>query len=73
VNEVYRRLEQVVDSGNLKPNRITFNTLISAAGKANEWERALQFYETMVEMGISPDKARALPSLTLARCFFIVY
>jgi pentatricopeptide repeat protein len=61
VLEVFNRLIRECEdgSGRLRPNVITFNTLIGAAGNAKEWEHALSFMEEMHEWGLSPDKVRA--------------
>lgn len=60
MEEVYSRLcRECADSGRLRPNVITFNTLISAAGRAGEWHRALRLYEEMDDYAVLPDKVRS--------------
>lgn len=61
--EVYARLcRECADSGRLRPNVITFNTMITAAGRAGEWEKALDLYDDMDEYGVLPDKVRSTHS-----------
>lgn len=63
VLEVYSRLIRECEEGQgrLRPNVITFNTLIGAAGNAKEWERALEFMDEMQEWHLRPDKVRQCP------------
>ena len=60
VLEVYNRLLRECEEGfgRLRPNVITFNTLIGAAGNAKEWESALQFMDEMHEWNLHPDKVQ---------------
>ena len=83
VTEVYSRLmRDCADSGRVRPNVITFNTMISAAGRAGEWEKALELYEEMDEHGVLPDKVRPTarrargmwtPCASARRCCPVLY
>ena len=39
----------------IKPNVITFTTLISCCQRAGRWKRAMQFFTEMEEAGVRPD------------------
>jgi pentatricopeptide repeat protein len=60
VLEVYQKLcrESSGSAARLRANTITFNTLISAAGRAGDWQCALRFYADMDDCGVLPDKVR---------------
>lgn len=41
------------------PNRVTYNTIISAAGRWGDWQEALATYQNMVDAEVEPDKVRS--------------
>jgi pentatricopeptide repeat protein len=52
--------------GYVKPSLVTFNTLISACGKAGKYSEALDLYERMQQSGLDPDSFTICSLITAA-------
>lgn len=51
--------------GYVEPSAVTFNTLISACGKAGKYDEALQLFAKMTERGLQPDNFTVCPPTEL--------